>query len=282
MKITRIIRLLGVFLTFCLISTSFNSQCESIGIGGTHYSIIMTLPLNGESPNYWETSALDGTIIDQDFDGNQNHFAFNPDFYSNIITCIYFEETVCCVEYFYEEDNGWVIYSPPPCDTVYTTVVEYLTDTIIEYVDIELIITDTLYITDTIVEYIDIIIDNYIYVTDTITEFVSITTYINCETGEECGILTLCDETSIFAPNTVTPNDDGWNDTWQVIADGSCWDQWETRIYNRWGGLVWISASNLDQWDGNVATGVYVYTITAHSSVNNNVFEFNGTITVFY
>ena len=30
----------------------------------------------------------------------------------------------------------------------------------------------------------------------------------NCETGEECGILTPCDETSVYAPNVVTPNDD--------------------------------------------------------------------------
>jgi hypothetical protein len=67
-----------------------------------------------------------------------------------------------------------------------------------------------------------------------------------------------------------------------VIADGACWDQWEVRIYNRWGGLVWISASSNDEWDADVATGVYVYTITAHSSVNTNVFEFNGTITVMY
>jgi len=192
----------------------------------------------------------------------------------------------------YPDVNPWDNILPIdglcPCDTVYidVEVIEYLTDTIIEYIDV----VDTLYITETIIEYdtvmeteyVDVIIDNYIYVTDTITEFESIITYIDCETGEECGGISPCDETSIFAPNTVTPNGDGWNDTWQVIADGACWDQWEARIYNRWGGLVWISASNLDQWDGNVATGVYVYTITAHSSVNNNVFEFNGTITVFY
>jgi len=30
------------------------------------------------------------------------------------------------------------------------------------------------------------------------------------------------------------------------------------------------------------AAGVYVYTITAHSSVNAGVFEFNGTVTVLY
>ena len=86
-----------LFLTLIPLFTS--AQCDSIGIGGTQYQIVMTLPLEGEAPDYWETSALDGTIIDQDSDGNQNHFVFNPDFYSNIITCISFEETVCCVEY---------------------------------------------------------------------------------------------------------------------------------------------------------------------------------------
>ena len=98
----------------------------------------------------------------------------------------------------------------------------------------------------------------------------------------ECGGDFICDETSIFAPNAVTPNGDGWNDTWQVLSDGECWSQWEVRIYNRWGGLVWISASSLDEWDAFVATGVYVYTITAHSSQNGSVFEFNGTVTVLY
>jgi hypothetical protein len=38
----------------------------------------------------------------------------------------------------------------------------------------------------------------------------------------------------------------------------------------------------MDEWDADVATGVYVYTITAHSAVNVNVYQFNGTITVLY
>jgi gliding motility-associated-like protein len=181
----------------------------------------------------------------------------------------------------------------------------YITDTIIEYVDVEWVTTDTLYITevDTIVEYVQlppdtvheyiyltdtiyvetVVYENvYIYNTDTITEFVAETVYIDCDTGEECDQVFPCEEISIYAPNAVTPNGDGWNDTWQAIADGACWGLWETRIYNRWGGLVWISTSNLDEWDANVATGVYVYTITAHSSMNASVFEFNGTITVLY
>ena len=170
-------------------------------------------------------------------------------------------------------------------------------DTIIEYVNTIEYIYDTTYVTlppDTVteIEYIyntdtlyveTVVYENvYIYETDTITEFVAETIYIDCETGEACDLGHPCDSTSVFAPNAVTPNGDGWNDTWQVIADGACWNQWEVRIYNRWGGLVWISASSMDEWDANVATGVYVYTIRAHSSISDSIFEFNGTVTVLY
>ena len=198
-------------------------------------------------------------------------------------------------------NNTSIYCAPPACDTVYVEVIEYLTDTVIEYVNVDLVTTDTLYLpSDTVVlldtvevvEYIysidtlyieTVVYENiYVYNTDTITEFVAESIYIDCETGEACNQDFPCSETSIFAPNVVTPNDDGWNDTWGVFADGACWDQWETRIYNRWGEVVWISASNLDEWDANVAAGVYVYTITAHSSVNAGVFEFNGTVTVLY
>ena len=194
-------------------------------------------------------------------------------------------DTTIVVEYIYEVDT-LIEYVQLPPDTVqvteYVDIIEYIydtiilieTDTLVEYEYIYL--TDTLYVETVVYEYI------YVYNTDTITEFVSESVYIDCATGEECGQIFPCDEASIFAPNAVTPNGDGWNDTWKVIADGACWDQWEVRIYNRWGGLVWISASSIDEWDADVATGTYVYTITAHSSVNAGVFQFNGTVTVLY
>jgi len=202
--------------------------------------------------------------------------------------------------------NNWLpIDGVCPCDTVETTEYIYETDTVVSYDTIIEYLTDTVYITevDTLIEYVQlppdtvheyiyltdtlyietVVYENiYVYETDTITEFVAETIYIDCETGEACDLSHPCDSTSVFAPNAVTPNGDGWNDTWQVIADGACWSQWETRIYNRWGGLVWISTSNMDEWDANVATGVYVYTIKAHSSINASLFEFNGTITVLY
>ena len=192
-------------------------------------------------------------------------------------------DTLWLTEYIYQVDT-LIEYVQLPPDTVqvveYVDIIEYLydtivlveTDTLVEYI----YLTDTMYVETVVYEYI------YIYNTDTMTEFVAQSVYIDCDTGDPCDQTFPCDEVSIFAPNAVTPNGDGVNDTWMVLADGECWDQWETRIYNRWGGLVWISASSLDEWDADVATGVYVYTITAHSSMNANVFQFNGTITVLY
>ena len=161
---------------------------------------------------------------------------------------------------------------PGDCDPIIEYV--YLTDTII---DIDTVII-TEFITDTI--YNEYVVYEYIYQIDTITEFYTYTEYLDCETGLPC-ITNPCSETSIYAPNAVTPNGDGWNDTWQVIAD-SCWDEWEVRIYNRWGGLVWISASSLDEWDADVAAGVYVYTIKATNFDSLEIYTFNGYVTVFY
>ena len=40
-----------------------------------------------------------------------------------------------------------------------------------------------------------------------------------------------CDGT-YFAPNTFTPNNDGWNDGWAiVVADESCWKDWNVQIF---------------------------------------------------
>lgn len=203
----------------------------------------------------------------------------------------------------YPDVNPWDNILPIdglcPCDTIYidVEVIEYLTDTItlVETIILVDTITITEYVTDTLIEYVDVIlvdtiyndveviVTEYIYQLDTITEFYTITEYIDCETGLPCDNgFNPCDETAIYAPNVVTPNGDGWNDTWQVISEGGCWDFWEVRIYNRWGGLVWISSSSTDEWDASVATGLYVYTIKASKNNPLEFYDFNGTVTVLY
>jgi len=75
----------------------------------------------------------------------------------------------------------------PACDTVYVDleVIEYITDTIIEYIyvtdTVEILVDNYIYVTDTIIEYIyvtdtiELIVDNYIYLTDTIIEYIYVT-----------------------------------------------------------------------------------------------------------
>ena len=181
----------------------------------------------------------------------------------------------------------------PTCDTVYVDVpvIEYLTDTIIEYIDVPIYITDTIieyievlvYITDTtyvdvidtlwLTEYIydttyietieyvyitdtvEVIVDNNIYITDTITITKYITQYIDCETGEPCDGIVGCEDNSIFVPNTFTPNNDGINDTFYAVTEAECWLTWNLQIYNRWGGIVWETSLVNDFWQGQSRSG---------------------------
>ncbi len=58
-----------------------------------------------------------------------------------------------------------------------------------------------------------------------------------------------CDIGLVQAPNAITPNDDGFNDNFQVINDG---DAVITliQIFNRWGQTVFETSSTEEVWDG--------------------------------
>lgn len=187
-------------------------------------------------------------------------------------------------------------------DTLYITETEFIVDTlyITEYVTDTIYLTETEYLTDTlyITEYLTdtLFIDNYIYLTDTITEYVVQEIWIDCETGLPCDEdppgLECPDWTTIHAPNTFTPNNDGINDVWKIIYDLNCWENLEFRIFNRWGNEVYHNeGDNFDSypyWDGSVnggshyvSDGVYVYIINAKKVGSALVIEERGHITVF-
>jgi gliding motility-associated-like protein len=70
----------------------------------------------------------------------------------------------------------------------------------------------------------------------------------------------------IYVPNAFTPDGDGMNDVFRVVADGYRIEDIELRIYDRWGGLVFESSGIENGWDGKKAgkdcpVGVYVYKI---------------------
>lgn len=72
------------------------------------------------------------------------------------------------------------------------------------------------------------------------------------------------DDYEIQVPNVFTPNGDGLNDYFYVIARNI--DSYELKIFNRWGSLLYSSTELSDKWNGKhngkkCASGVYFYTV---------------------
>ena len=71
-------------------------------------------------------------------------------------------------------------------------------------------------------------------------------------------------EMVFFVPNAFTPDGDGKND--YFAGDGVGVKEYEMRIFNRWGEIIYHSESKRDTWDGRVGgimspNGVYVWKI---------------------
>ena len=72
---------------------------------------------------------------------------------------------------------------------------------------------------------------------------------------------------AVFVPNAFTPNRDGKNDLLRPTAVGVARIDY-FQIYNRWGQLVFSTATNDQGWDGTIAgklqpSGTYVWVVKA-------------------
>ena len=94
-----------------------------------------------------------------------------------------------------------------------------------------------------------------------------------------------CEDPCIHVPNTFTPNNDGINDRWRPITLSKCWMDWEVQVYNRWGGVVWLSFDPEDWWlggdDSYVPDGVYTWKIRARTYRATKAVEMVGHVTIF-
>jgi gliding motility-associated-like protein len=96
--------------------------------------------------------------------------------------------------------------------------------------------------------------------------------------------VTIIDQTDqLFTPNTFTPNGDGTNDTWK--AYGGSENEFEVKIFDRWGKLLWESKDINDSWDGTykgnpLPIGNYIYKIYFYSECHNKTIENTGTIMI--
>lgn len=85
--------------------------------------------------------------------------------------------------------------------------------------------------------------------------------------------------TRIIVPNVLTPNNDGFNDSFFVeglqFVEGA-----EMKIYNRWGKLIYHSSNYGNKWDGeNHAEGVYFFVLTLPDYIQSG--PFSGSVSLF-
>lgn len=96
----------------------------------------------------------------------------------------------------------------------------------------------------------------------------------NCET----------EKSKYFIPNVFTPNNDGYNDIFEITVEGYSVEK--LKIFNRWGELIFESTDQMKAWDGKVngnsaGASTYYYTVSLKDIKTNNASEQTGFITLF-
>ncbi len=90
----------------------------------------------------------------------------------------------------------------------------------------------------------------------------------------------------VYIPEAFTPNDDGVNDLFKPVFTFLP-DNYELKIYNRWGNLVFESRDPSKEWNGTasngskVPAGAYMYYLKMKTEENQS-FEKRGNITIIY
>ncbi|MES2516580.1 MAG: gliding motility-associated C-terminal domain-containing protein [Bacteroidota bacterium] len=110
---------------------------------------------------------------------------------------------------------------------------------------------------------------------------VKVTNSDGCSTEKSVEMILRC-VSKIYAPNIFTPNGDGNNETFWVLAQDVT--DYELKIYNRWGELIFISAAESEVWDGTyhaekAPEGTYSWQLT-YKNINQptEILKHSGTI----
>ena len=84
-----------------------------------------------------------------------------------------------------------------------------------------------------------------------------------CEVIKDTIIVDDCLDCHFFAPNAFSPNGDGYNDYFSIMLQCEI-ISYKMSIYDRWGGLVFMTKDVSEKWDGSIGNamapeGVYIW-----------------------
>lgn len=87
----------------------------------------------------------------------------------------------------------------------------------------------------------------------------------------------------IYFPNSFSPNNDENNQTWKIITSGIYLNNFNIKIYNRWGQVIFETRDPEIGWDGTynnvpVQSGIYTWKLEAVDITTNETIEKNGFI----
>ncbi|GLR17422.1 T9SS type B sorting domain-containing protein [Portibacter lacus] len=87
---------------------------------------------------------------------------------------------------------------------------------------------------------------------------------------------------NIYIPNIFSPNDDGFNDVFEVYSPDRL-EILESRVYDRWGSILYQQRNGLTAWDGRfngvyVEPGIYTYFIKVQGKAK--LLEFVGEVSL--
>jgi gliding motility-associated-like protein len=108
--------------------------------------------------------------------------------------------------------------------------------------------------------------------------WVEVTNEYGCMTPDTVLVEMQPDGCFFEIPNVFTPNGDGKNDIFYIDYKGL--EDYNLKVYNRWGKKVFESANKEDYWDGTISNqpasdGVYYYGLVIGDR------KYKGTVTVF-
>ena len=125
---------------------------------------------------------------------------------------------------------------------------------------------------------------NIVAPTITTTYFVTGTDINNCKNIDTVVVFVKSDTMLIAIPNAFTPNGDGVNDEFKVLASPNLSLE-DFQVFNRWGSLIFETKDINIGWDGSFMNaeqpvGSYIYYVKTKDIINGKIAAYTGTVSL--